>query len=115
MGCSLKNDLSSFDDLYSEDRIYTSSYQMCQLCKMVGLRDLAREWAHRTLDACKKRGEVREIHYLLFLLLPYFIEDNDKDAILFVINHTCEAQRISYENHPELHKEMQTLSLLSFV
>ena len=80
-----ENDLSSFDDLYSEDRIYTSSYQMCQLCKMVGLRDLAREWAHRTLYACKKRGEVREIHYLLFLLLPYFIEDNDKDAILFVI------------------------------
>lgn len=81
-GMFTENDLSSFDDLYSEDRIYTSSYQMCQLCKMVGLRDLAREWAHRTLDACKKRGEVREIHYLLFLLLPYFIEDNDKDAIL---------------------------------
>ena len=113
-GMFTENDLSSFDDLYSEDRIYTSSYQMCQLCKMVGLRDLAREWAHRTLDACKKRGEVREIHYLLFLLLPYFIEDNDKDAILFVINHTCEAQRISYENHPELHKENADFEFVEF-
>lgn len=113
-GMFTENDLSSFDDLYSEDRIYTSSYQMCQLCKMVGLRDLAREWAHRTLDACKKRGEVREIHYLLFLLLPYFIEDNDKDAILFVINHTCEAQRISYDNHPELHKENADFEFVEF-
>ena len=113
-GMFTENDLSSFDDLYSEDRIYTSCYQMCQLCKMVGLRDLAREWAHRTLDACKKRGEVREIHYLLFLLLPYFIEDNDKDAILFVINHTCEAQRISYENHPELHKENADFEFVEF-
>ena len=113
-GMFTENDLSSFDDLYSEDRIYTSSYQMCQLCKMVGLRDLAREWAHRTLYACKKRGEVREIHYLLFLLLPYFIEDNDKDAIFFVINHTCEAQRISYENHPELHKENADFEFVEF-
>lgn len=113
-GMFTENDLSSFDDLYSEDRIYTSSYQMCKLCKMVGLRNLAREWAHRTLDACKKRGEVCEIHYLLFLLLPYFIEDNDKDAILFVINHTCEAQRISYENHPELHKENADFEFVEF-
>lgn len=113
-GMFTENDLSSFDDLYSEDRIYTSCYQMCQLCKMVGLRDLACEWAHRTLDACKKRGEVREIHYLLFLLLPYFIEDNDKDAILFVINHTCEAQRINYENHPELHKENADFEFVEF-
>ncbi len=114
-GMFTENDLSSFDDLYSEDRIYTSSYQMCQLCKMVGLRDLACEWAHRTLDVCKKRGEVREIHYLLFLLLPYFIEDNDKDDILFVINHTCEAQRISYENHPELHKENADFEFVEFL
>lgn len=113
-GMFTENDLSSFDDLYSKDRIYTSCYQMCQLCKMVGLRDLAREWAHRALDACKKRGEVREIHYLLFLLLPYFIEDNDKDAILFVIKHTCEAQRISYENHPELHKENADFEFVEF-
>ena len=113
-GMFTENDLSSFDDLYREDRIYTSCYQMCQLCKMVGLRDLAREWAHRTLDACKKRGEVREVHYLLFLLLPYFIEDNDKDAILFVINHTCEAQRINYENHPELHKENADFEFVEF-
>lgn len=113
-GMFTENDLSSFDDLYSEDRIYTSSYQMCQLCKIVGLRDLASEWAHRTLYACKKRGEVREIHYLLFLLLPYLIEENDKDAILFVINHTCEAQRISYENHPELHKENADFEFVEF-
>lgn len=113
-GMFTENDLSSFDNLYSEERIYTSSYQMCKLCKMVGLRNLAREWAHRTLDACKKRGEVREIHYLLFLLLPYFIEDNDKDAILFIINRTCEAQRISYENHPELHKENADFEFVEF-
>lgn len=113
-GMFTENDLSSFDDLYSEDRIYTSSYQMCQLCKIVGLRDLASEWAHRTLYACKKRDEVREIHYLLFLLLPYLIEENDKDAILFVINHTCEAQRISYENHPELHKENADFEFVEF-
>lgn len=113
-GMFTENDLSSFDDLYSEDRIYTASYQMCQLCKRVCLRDLASEWAHRTLDACKKRGEVREIHYLVFLLLPYFIEENDKDAIYFVINHTCEAQLISYENHPELHKENADFEFIEF-
>ena len=113
-GMFTENDLSSFDDLYSEDRIYTSSYHVCQLCKLVGLKDLASEWAYRTLDICKKKGEVHEIHYLLFLLLPYFIEDNDKDAILFVINHTCEARRINYKNHPELHKENADFEFVEF-
>lgn len=103
-GMFTENDLLSFDDLYQDDRLYTQSYQMCQLCKAVGLNVLAAKWAHRVVEVCKARGEVREIHYLIFLLLPYFVAENDAEAIRFVIAHSCEAKRISYEYHPEQNK-----------
>lgn len=113
-GMFTENDLCFLDDLYTEDRLYTTSYQLCQLSRDLGLKTLATEWAHKTIEECQRRGEVREIHYLLFLLLPVFAGENDKEAMSYVIKQSCEAKRLSYQNHPELNKGNADFEFVEF-
>ena len=113
-GMFTENDLCFLDDLYTEDRLYTTSYQLCQLSRDLGQKSLATEWAHCTIEECQRLGEVREIHYLVFLLLPIFVEENDKAAIQYVIRQSCEARRLSYQNHPELNKGNADFEFVEF-
>ena len=113
-GMFTESDLALYDSLYTEDRLYTSSYQMYQLSRDHGLKVLASEWAHKTIEECQRRGEVREIHYLIFLLLPVFVGENDKEAIQYVIKQSCEAKRLSYQNHPELNKGNADFEFVEF-
>lgn len=113
-GMFTESDLTLYDGLYTEDRLYTSSYQMYQLSRDHGLKVLASEWAHKTIGECQRRGEVREIHYLIFLLLPIFVEENEKETIRYVIKQSCEAKRLSYQNHPELNKGNADFEFVEF-
>lgn len=106
--------LTDFDDLYSEDRIYTTSYMMCGICGKLGMKELATKWAYKTVEACKDRKDVQETHYLIFLLLPLFIAENDLEAIRYVINHSCQAKMLSYNNHPELKKDNADFEFIEF-
>ena len=113
-GMFTESDLTQYDSLYTEDRLYTSSYQMYQLSRDHGLKTLASEWAHKTIEECQRRGEVKEIHYLIFLLLPVFVGENDRGAIQYVIKQSCEAKRLSYQNHPELNKGNADFEFVEF-
>ena len=103
-GMFTENGLTDFDDLYSEERIYTTSYMMCNICSKLGHAELATNWAYKTVDACKNSTELHETHFLIFLLLPLFIADNDIETIRYVITHSCKARSLSYQKHPELNK-----------
>lgn len=113
-GMFTESDLTQYDSLYTEDRLYTSSYQMCQLSRDHGLKTLASEWAHKTIEECQRRGEVKEIHHLIFLLLPVFVGENDRGAIQYVIKQSCEAKRLSYQNHLELNKGNADFEFVEF-
>ena len=113
-GMFTENDLTAFDDLYSEDRLYTTCYQMCSICRGLGLNTLAIEWAYKTVDACRNRRDVQETHYLIFLLLPLFIVENDLETIRYVISHSCKARLLSYQNHPQLNQSNADFEFVEF-
>lgn len=113
-GMFTENGLTDFDDLYSEDRIYTTSYMMYNICSKLGQKELAAMWAHKTVEACKNREEVQETHYLIFLLLPLFIAENDIETIRYVITHSCRARALSYQKHPELNKKNADFEFIEF-
>ena len=113
-GMFTEMDLTSFDDLYHEDRHYTSCYPLSEICNQLGLKQLATMWAYRTVDACKNRKETQEMHYLLFLLLPLFIAENDIETIRYVITHSCEAKKLTHQNNPSLNKENADLEFVEF-
>lgn len=113
-GMFSENGLTDFDDLYTEDRIYTTSYMMYNICGKVGLDELSTKWAYKTVEACKSREEVQETHYLIFLLLPLFIAENDIKTISYVITHSCKARALSYQKHPELNKTNADFEFIEF-
>ena len=113
-GMFTENDLCSLDSLYSIDRQYISCYMMSDLCDNMQMGDFAYEWAYKAIEACKKRGEVREIHYTLFLLLPLFIAKNDFEAIRYVMEYSTKAKTLTYQNHPEVKNENSDLQFVEF-
>jgi hypothetical protein len=54
------------------------------------------------------------MHYLLFLLLPLFIAENDIETIRYVITHSCEAKKLTHQNNPSLNKENADLEFVEF-
>ena len=99
-GMFTENDLQGLDDLYTEDRQYVTCYQMSDVCNSLMMKDLSYEWACKSIEACKKRGEARETHYMLFLLLPLFIVRNEYNAIKYINEHSVKARYLTYQRHP---------------
>ena len=113
-GMFTENGLTDLDGLYSEDRIYSTSYMMCNICEKLGMKEFATKWAYETVEACRNRKDVQETHYLIFLLLPIFIMENDIETIRYVITHSCQARMSSYNNHPELKKDNADFEFIEF-
>ena len=103
------------DELYSVDRIYTSSYLMYQICDELEIASLKNEWAYKVLDAIRRRGENKEIHYMVTLLIPEFLKRSDFDAVEQVSKISNDSQAIAFESHPELHRESVDSEYVEFV
>lgn len=113
-GMFTENNMTGLDDLYSIDRLYVSCYQMCDLCSILKMQSLENEWAHMTVNICKNRGEVAETHYLIFLLLPLFLKDDDLENSEFIINHSVKARKLTHQKHSELMKKNADLEFVEF-
>lgn len=113
-GMFTENNLTAFDDLYTVERLYVTCYQMSDLCVRLQKNALAYKWAKKSVDACRKKGEVNETHYLLFLLIPLLKADVDLDDIAFVIRHSDKARRVTYQLHPEIKRENNDLEFVEF-
>lgn len=100
-GMFTENSLMFLDELYSTDRLYITCYQMSDLCVQLQNNDLAYKWAKKAIEACRKNGEVKNFHYLLFQLIPLLKADIDLNDIGFVIKHVDKARRIVDQLHPE--------------
>lgn len=106
--------LKAFDELYSEERLYIACYQMSDLCIRLQQGAQAYKWAKKAVDTCRKKGEVEESHYLLFLLTPLFKADVDLDDIAFIIRHSDQARRVTFQFHPERSKGNNDLEFVEF-
>ena len=106
--------LNELDDLYTEDRLYVSCYQMSDLCDCLQMKELSYKWACMAVGACKKRKEVQETHYMLFLLLPMFVARNDFETIKYIIEHSIKARQLTYQKHPEINKGNADLEFVEF-
>lgn len=113
-GMFTENELNGLDDLYTEDRQYVSCYQMSDLCECLQMKELSYEWACMAVEACKKRREVRETHYMLFLLLPLFVARNDFGTIKYIMEHSIKARQLTYQKHPEINKGNADLEFVEF-
>ena len=103
------------DELYSIDRIYTSSYLMCQICDELEIFHLKNEWAYKVLDAILRRGENKEIHYMVTLLIPEFLKRSDFDAVEQVSKISNDSQAKAFESHPELRRDSVDSEYVEFV
>lgn len=113
-GMFTESNLTWLDDLYTVDRLYVSCYQMSDMCNELQLKSLEYEWARLAVETCKKGGEVVETHYLLFLLLPLFLIDEDMENVEFIINHSLKAKKMTHKNHSELLKKNADLEFVEF-
>ena len=114
-GMFTEQDAQALDSLYSEDRIFTSSYLMYQICDELEIASLKNEWAYKVLDAIRRRGENKEIHYMVTLLIPEFLKRSDFDAVEQVSKISNDSQAIAFESHPELHRESVDSEYVEFV
>lgn len=103
-----------FDDIYTTDRLYVSSYQMCDLCNSLQLTSMEHEWAKMTIETCRSRNTVEEVHYLIFKLLPLFLLDDDLENAKYIIDHSAKAIRLTHRNRPELLKKSADLEFVEF-
>ena len=113
-GMFTESNLTWLDDLYTVDRLYVSCYQMSDMCNELQLKSLEYEWARLAVETCKKGGEVVETHYLLFLLLPLFLIDEDMENVEFIINYSLKAKKLTHKNHSELLKKNADLEFVEF-
>ncbi|MBR6066724.1 MAG: hypothetical protein IKP45_02890 [Bacteroidales bacterium] len=113
-GMFTESNLTWLNDLYTVDRLYVSCYQMSDLCSILKMQSLEKEWAHMTVNICKNRGDVSETHYLIFLLLPLFLKDDDLENSEFIINHSVKAKKLTHQKHPELLKKNADLEFVEF-
>lgn len=103
------------DNQYSVDRIYISSYLMYQLCNELKLERLKNEWAYKVLSAVKCRGENKEIHYMVTLMIPEFLKKPDFDAIAQVSNIANASQALACESRPGLRHESVDSKHVEFI
>lgn len=104
-GMFTERDPNGLDDLYTEDRIYTSSYMMYEISNLLSIDKLRVDWAYKVLDAIQSRGENQEIHVIAILLAPIFAREHDFDAIAQIAQIYSSSLSITYETRPELKRE----------
>lgn len=114
-GMFTEQDAQSLDDLYSEDRIFTSSYLMCQICGALKMEKLKTEWAYRVLEAIKRRGEAKGIHFITTLLVPVFLKEQDFDAVAQIAEISTSSQSKTFEAYPEMKRENTDSEFIEYV
>lgn len=114
-GMFTEADAQRLDDLYKEDRIFTSSYLMYKICNSLKIEKLKKEWAYKVLDAIKSRGECQEIHYIATLLVPVFLKERDFDAVAYVAETSSAAQAKAFLSHPDIKRENADSEFVEYV
>ena len=114
-GMFTEQDAQSLDSIYTIDRIFTSSYLMCQICGALKLEKLKTEWAYKVLEAIKRRGEGKEIHLIATLLVPVFLKEQDFDAVAQIAGISSVSQAMTFETHPEMKRESADSEFIEYV
>ena len=114
-GMFTEPDVLSLDSIYSEDRIFTSSYLMYQICGTLKQEKLKTKWAYKVLDAIKSRGESQEIHFIATLLVPVFLKEQDFDAVAQIAEISSVSQAKTFEKHPEMKRENADSEFVEYV
>ena len=114
-GMFTEQDAQYLDSIYSEDRIFTSSYLMYQICGALNMEKLKTEWAYKVLDAIKSRGENKEIHFIATLLVPVFLKEQDFDAVAQIAQISSVSQAMTFETHPEMKRESADSEFIEYV
>lgn len=113
-GMFTEPDAQYLDSIYSEDRIFTSSYLMYQISGALKLEKLKTEWAYKVLEAIR-RGENREIHFIATLLVPVFLKAQDFDAVAQIAEISSVSQAMTFETHPEMKRESADSEFIEYV
>ena len=113
-GMFTEPDAQYLDSIYSEDRIFTSSYLMYQISGALKLEKLKTDWAYKVLEAIR-RGENREIHFIATLLVPVFLKAQDFDAVSQIAEISSVSQAMSFETHPEMKRESADSEFIEYV
>jgi hypothetical protein len=114
-GMFTEQDAQYLDDLYTVDRIFTSSYLMYKICDSLRIEKLKKEWAYKVLDVIKSRGESKEIHFIATLMIPVFLKENDFDSVAYVAEISSEAQTKTFQTHPEMKRESADSEFIEYV
>lgn len=114
-GMFTEQDAQALDSLYSEDRIFTSSYLMYQICGALKIEKLKVDWAYKVLEAIKSRGEIKEIHFIATLLVPVFLKEQDFDAVAQISEISSVSQSMTFETHPEMKRESADSEFIEYV
>lgn len=114
-GMFTEQDVQSLDSIYTEDRIFTSSYLMYQISEALKLEKLETKWAYKVLDAIKSRGESQEIHFIATLLVPVFLKEQDFDAVAQIAEISSVSQAKTFEKHPEMKRENADSEFVEYV
>ena len=113
-GMFTESNLMGLDDLFTIDRLYVTCYQLSELCEKMQMNMWAYRWAKTAIDDCRKRGDVKESHSLLFLLMPLLNIDDDIDDVAFILKQSDKARRLGFQLHPELKKENYDMEYIEF-
>lgn len=114
-GMFTEQDAQYLDSIYTEDRIFTSSYLMCQICGALNMEKIKTEWAYKVLDAIKRRGENKEIHFIATLLVPVFLKQQDFDAVAQIAEISSVSQAMTFKTHPEMKRESADSEFIEYV
>lgn len=114
-GMFTEPDAQYLDSIYSEDRIFTSSYLMYQISGALKIEKLKTYWAYKVLEAIKSRGETKEIHFIATLLVPVFLKEQDFDAVAQIAEISSVSQAKSFEIRPEMKRESADSEFIEYV
>lgn len=114
-GMFTEQDAQSLDSLYSEDRIFTSSYLMYQISNALKIEKLKTDWAYKVLEAIKNRGETKEIHFIATLLVPVFLKEQDFEAVAQIAEISSVSQAMTFKTHPEMKRESADSEFIEYV
>ena len=112
-GMFTENNLTGLDDLYTPERLYVTCYQMFDLCNRLNNNALAYKWAKNAVNN-SKNSEPKEIHYLLFTLLPWFRIEEDFNDIEFIIRRSDLSRRLTYQSAPQRRHPGNDLEFIEF-
>ena len=114
-GMFTEQDSQSLDSLYSEDRIFTSSYLMYQMSNALKIEKLKTDWAYKVLEAIKSRGETKEIHFIATILVPVFLKEQDFDAVAQLAEISSKSQAMTFKAHPEMKRDSADSEFIEYV